>query len=88
MMTTPAAAPTHLAVWGKETVTLTTTVVQTLCVARTTVWLENPHWTVVNEVKGIEATCSLQPVTIRQKCFFSYIFFKAMNVVAMAEVSL
>ena len=50
MMTTPAAPPPHPAVWGKETVTLTPTVLGTWYVARTTVRLANPHWTVVLKV--------------------------------------
>ena len=52
MMTAPAAPPPHPAVWGKETVTLTPTVLETWCVAQTTVLLGHPHWTVVKKVRS------------------------------------
>ena len=50
-MTAPAAPPPLPAVWGRETVTLTPTVLGTWCVAPTTVQLDHPHWTVVNKVR-------------------------------------
>ena len=50
-MTAPAAPPPLPAVWGRETVTLTPTVLETSCVAQTTVQLAHPHWTVVNKVR-------------------------------------
>ena len=51
MMTAPAAPPPHPAVWGKETVTLTPTVLEIWCVAQTTARLAHPHWTVVKKVR-------------------------------------
>ena len=53
MMTAPAAPPPLPAVWGRETVTLTPTVLETSCVAPTTVLLDLPHWTVVNKVRNL-----------------------------------
>ena len=50
-MTAPAAPPPLPAVWGRETVTLTPTVLGTWCVAQTTVLLDHPRWTVVNKVR-------------------------------------
>ena len=50
-MTSPAAPPPLPAVWGRETVTLTPTVLGTWCVAQTTVQLAHPRWTVVNKVR-------------------------------------
>ena len=47
MMTLPAVVPPHSAGWGKGTVTMMRTVLETWFVAPTTVQLAEPLWIVV-----------------------------------------